>query len=370
MNERNIGVVARFFRYVKCSSQSGDEREMCDLIARELQALGGHVEKDELEPISQSNGYNVFAKFTGDLNLEPILLCAHLDTVSHNGTIIPEIDGDRIVSKGDTILGADDKSGVAAIIQAVNDLKGNGKSNRPFEVLFTVGEEIGLVGSSGFTYTKVKSRSAVVFDSSEDFGSIINQSPSAVIINFQVIGVSAHAAIRPEEGINALKVAADLISQMELGRVDEFSTVNVANFKAQGKTNVVSDLATFEVEVRSFDEGQLKKIMTNICNDACRIANQAGAKLTYSTKKVLTQFLLPETHPLVEEISRYMKAMGLNIRIVKTYGGSDTNNINLNGIPAINVSTGMKKSHSNDEYIMISDLERTTQIVYKLLTGE
>lgn len=362
--------VKRLERYVRCTSISGIEKEMCDLIKSELLQYNASIITDENTHALDSNGYNIFASIDGDLNEEPIMLCAHLDTVNHTGEIVPIIKNGVVTSNGQTILGADDKSGVTAIMEAISIIKNDMKSHRPIEVLFTINEEIGLKGSGAFDFSVVKSKRAIVFDSSEKFGSIINQSPSANIVKVEVYGIASHAAIHPEEGISALMAAVEMIHQIKIGRIDENTTVNVANFLSPGKTNVVSEVATFEIEIRSFDEKNLEEITNGILDIINTKAALFKVNIKFTNSHVLKKFYVPEEDILIKMLSNHLNHLKIQPIITRTYGGSDTNNINIHNIIAVNLSTGMQNSHSINESIKIVDLEKTTELIVNILTGE
>ncbi|MDL2236001.1 M20/M25/M40 family metallo-hydrolase, partial [Christensenellaceae bacterium OttesenSCG-928-L17] len=183
-------LLERFLRYIACESESGNEQQFCEMIEADLNKVGFAVYRDKVGNRCNSNGWNIFATMPGEG--EPLLFSAHLDTVSPGAGIRPVVKDGVIYSDGSTILGADDKSGVAAILEAAESLVERNARRRPVEVLFTVCEEVGLKGSQYADYSNIKSKEAVVLDSSTLRG-IINRAPANTHLYITVHGKSAHA---------------------------------------------------------------------------------------------------------------------------------------------------------------------------------
>jgi len=359
----------RFERYVSCPSESYYELEMCNMVTKELRDLGGNVYINKEGHNEKSNGWNVYAYFKGSLEGEPILLCSHLDTVGPGTGIMPVIISDSYVSKTNTILGSDDKSGVAGIIEAIKTLKDSKQAYKSFEVLFTICEEVGLLGSKSFDFKKIRSKEAVVFDSSEKFGSIINESPNASHIKVTITGVASHAAIHPEKGVHALKTAVDILALIDIGKVGNSTTVNIANFKAPGRTNQTSTIATFEIAIRSFSNDIINAKEESIVSIIKSLCSKTKAEYSYTIERILDHFYIDPNDDLIIKVSDIISSVNVTPQVGRTYGGSDTNIINSNGIKAINISTGMQNVHSVSETIRVEELENTAQIAISLIKG-
>ena len=354
----------RFLSYVACDSESGNEANFCFMMEQELKRLGLHVERDSVGEACGSNGWNVYARLEGEG--EPLLFCSHMDTVSPGVGIQPVIRDGVIYSQGDTILAADDKSGIAAILEGLECIVEANAAHRPIEVLFTICEELGLKGSYHADYSKILSKEAIVLDSgSQD--KITNQAPANVHLSFAIHGKSSHAGVAPQEGIHALKAAAQAIVNIPVGYVDEVSVMNVANLVSHGKTNIVPDLATFDMEIRSFDKAAYQAHI-----DASIAAVQAacdayGATFTYELDPHTDVLLVPEDRPIVHKAQQALRTLGIEAHPNKTYGGSDTSWLFAHGIDAVNLGTGMDKAHGVNEHIAIADLERTASFVLKMM---
>ena len=359
-------LVDRFLRYAACDSESQDEGRFCEMVERELEELGLQVSRDQAGEICGSDGWNVYASLPGQG--EPLLLCAHLDTVSPGKGISPVIEegGAVIRSRGDTILGADDKCGVSAILEALQTLQEEGMPHRPVEVLFTICEEIGLLGSRHADYSRLRSRQALVLDSGR-VEEIINGAPSIAGLHVEVLGKSAHAAVEPELGVHALNTAAAVVARIPCGRVDEDTVVNTANFMSPGRMNIIPDRAAFDVGIRSFKEDKLQakiKEVEQLLGDVC---GQTGARYTLEVNQGYGALHVPEDTPLVTGLKDCCRRLGMEPRTTQIFGGSDASWLFSNGIDAVNIGAGMHKVHSTGEFLSVEEMERAVRLLLEML---
>lgn len=362
----NSRLIDRFLRYITCDSESGSERQFCDMIECELKALRLDVVRDEVRERCGSDGWNVYAAMPGEG--EPLLFCAHLDTVAPGRGIRPVIGEDGVVrSSGDTVLGADDKSGVAAVMEALHIIREQGLPHRPVEVLFTVCEELGLRGSRHADYSRIKSRQAVVLDSSKN-QALINRAPANMALHIDIKGKPAHAGVAPENGVHALKAAAAAIANIPCGRVDECTVMNVANLLSPGKTNIVPADASFDMEIRSFEEERLAKRIDEARSALDSACAQFGASYTMTQDRHSDVLYVPEDSALVQSLIAAYRKLGVEAKPESTFGGSDATWLYKNGIDAINVGTGMRAVHGVGEYIAVKDLLLTCDMVLHMMT--
>src|SRR5690554_541101 len=277
INEERM--VQEFMKYVKISSPSTKEKEFADFIKGELEDLGMSVTMDNVGEKFGSNSGNIIARLAGDRKSEPLLFSCHLDTVSPEEGIVPIIKGDAIYSQGDTILGADDKAGIAAVIEALKVLKENNIQHGPIEVVFSVCEEKGLLGAKYLDYNHVQSKRAFVLDSGGDPGEIIIQGPAQDSFHVKIRGKAAHAGVSREEGISAIVVAAHAISGMKLLRIDEETTANIGVIQGGDATNIVAPEVVLEGEARSLDEKKLDKQSEHMVAVFEKTAKKFGAEV-------------------------------------------------------------------------------------------
>jgi len=356
-------LIETFSRYVACDSESGNELKFAELLEGELQNLGFSVLRDAAQEKCGSNGFNIYGFLQGVG--EPILFSAHMDTVSPGVGIEAVVEDGVIRSKGDTILGADDKAGIAAVVEAVTTLKEQKLTHRPIEVLFTVAEEIGLLGAKYADYSNIKSTEAIILDSS-NIGEMVTRAPAMAEMFVEVIGKSAHVAT-PEKGIHALKAAAAAVSAIPCGKVDEQTVCNVANFRSEGPSNVVPERARFEIDLRSFDADLLKRHMADIEAMVKAAAESFGAQYEVQATQKTEVLSIPSDRPIIGRLQAAYAALGTTGQITKAYGGSDATWIFANGIDAINVGIGMMDVHSTNEHISVADLEHTTKLVLSMM---
>ncbi len=354
MNKERL--VERFCRYVECSSESGNEKDFCLLIENELKALGLELKRDLVGEKCNSNGWNIYACLKGEG--ESILLSSHLDTVTPGKNIKPLVENGLIKSSGDTVLGSDDKAGVAAIMETLECFIESGKKHIPIEVLFSICEEIGLVGSKHADYSNIKSQRALVLDN-ESPGEIINKTPGYIALTFTVTGRAAHAGIAPEKGVHALKAAALAVSNIPTGNVDEYTRMNVGNFLSPGKINIVAEKAYFEVEIRSFNQELLDKHVQDTLESVKEACDLYGAKFSYEKEARSFISAVEEEADLIKKIKAAYFELGIETSLVSSFGASDATHIFANGIEVVNLGVGMRAVHSTDEYIKIEDLEST-----------
>ncbi len=350
----------RFLRYVRCDSESGDERAFCELIESELRAMGVPFSRDEVGERACSNGWNIFASLPGQG--EPILFSAHLDTVPPGKGIRPVVADGVVRSSGDTVLGADDKSGVAAIMEALETMVQGDAPHRPVEVLFTVCEELGLYGSRYADYSPIRSRQAVVLDGGRP-GIIVNKAPAHVMLTVTIQGRSAHAAAAPEQGIHAIKAAADAIAAIPCGRVDEETVMNVGTLHADGKPNIVPALAVFEMEIRSHKEELLQKRLQDTQDAIAAACRTYGASYTIESERHAGALDVPADSPLIQKLQAVCRELGAQTAVEGGFGNSDATWIFGHGIDAVNIGTGMSAVHGVGEHIKIADLENTARLV-------
>ncbi|MBE5816845.1 MAG: M20/M25/M40 family metallo-hydrolase [Clostridiales bacterium] len=359
-------IIDRFIKYVKTDSQSRDEIRFCDLITEELEALGFEVTKDyKAAEKCGSNGYNIYARLPGEGT--PILLSAHLDTVFPGKNINPIIENGVIHSDGTTILGADDKAGICSIISAMTYIKENNIPHRPVEILFTLCEELGLLGSRYADYSMIESKQAVVFDT-DNVGEIINSAAANMVLHFDFFGKAAHAGISPENGKHALKAAVEAIYNIPVGHVDDISVMNVSNFLAPGKTNVICNKASFDMEIRSLKEERLQEHIQATLNTVEKACKAYDVTFQYETDRHSNVIAVDKDSTLIKEVVSAYEKLGVSATLSQTFGGCDATNLCNAGIEAVNVGIGMQDVHGCNEYIKTEDLITTTGFVINLLS--
>src|SRR5919107_3713075 len=243
---------------VQIDSISRKERDVAERIKKYCEEMGADVEIDDAGEKVGGNSGNVIARFPGTIpDAETIMMSAHMDTVVPGEGVKPIVEGDIIRTDGTTVLGGDDKSGCAVIIETIRCLQEQNLPHTPIEAVFSICEEVGLLGAKHVDVSKLSAKYGLVFDS-DDPGFLFTKGPSANHFEFKIYGLESHAGVAPEEGISAIRIAAEAIASMKLGRVDEVTTANIGVIRGGEATNIVTNLVTLRGEARSHDDGKLE----------------------------------------------------------------------------------------------------------------
>jgi len=356
VNESRL--VKTFLQLVQIDSPTGDEARIGEVLAQTLRDMGLRVRRD-------ATG-NVIATLDGEG--EPILLSSHMDTVEPGRGVKPQVKDGIITSDGTTILGGDCKSGVAAILEALQCLRESGAPHRPLEVVFSVGEEGGLVGAKNLDVRKIKAKEGVVLDSGGPIGIIVRQAPAQDSFHVVVHGKAAHAGSEPEKGVNAIAAAAEAIAKMPLGRIDEETTANIGKISGGVATNIVPDKVEMAGEARSLKDEKLAAQTKRMVKAAETAAAKHGARAEIQVHHAYDAYYLPDEDPWVQHLVRVYERIGLKPILKSSGGGSDANIYNTKGIHCAVVSTGMSKVHTTEECIAIADMVAAAEFVYAVVT--
>ncbi len=342
---------------VRIDSPSGLEEDVSKHLEERLRKLNFQVERD-------AHG-NVIASEPGD---DPLLLSAHMDTVEPGRGINPQVSGDRIESDGTTILGADCKAGVAAIMEALEAAAQEGRDRRPVQVVFTRGEEIGLVGASNLDYSMVRAKESVVFDGNGPVNRITGSSPTYVAFDVSVKGRAAHAGVEPEKGLSAIRIAADIISQLPQGRLDEETTFNVGLISGGSVRNAVPSDVAFSGEFRSHNTETVDLVRMQVLETLQEARKRYKDAIIQEQLEVLFQMYdLDPNDPIVRLVTRVMGEMGLDPDIRPSGGGTDANAMRLHGIDCIVVGMSTNEMHTVNEHVLIPDLITTARFCERVM---
>lgn len=363
-------ITKEFCDLVAIDSIPFHERRMADVLIHKLEELDFQVEEDNTgQEIYQGNCGNVYGFLKGELEGDPILFSAHMDTVEPglNKKAIVHEDG-TITSDGTTVLGADDLSGVVAILEAVRTIKERKIPHRSIEVLFTYAEEVYIRGSEVFDYSKVKAKKAYTLDLDGPIGTAAIKAPTLVSFTARFLGKAAHAGFAPEQGIHAIAIAAQAITGIQQGRIDEETTVNIGIIDGGKARNIVPEVCVLQGEVRSQSHekaiAEAEKIKA-VFEDT---AGKYGAEMEFTTTFGCIAYEIPRNHSVITSFETVCSELGYPTKLIHTFGGSDNNNFVRNGIIGIVLSCGMNKVHSLCEYTHIDDLEKISNIVLSLMT--
>ena len=364
-------LIQLFLELVEVDGISLQERLIADTIKKRLSHIGiSFYEDDAANKINGNCGNLIIQNINDSAKDDSILLLAHLDTVQSTANLRAVVENGVIRSDGNTILGGDDRSGVAIILYVIEEIARKKLRHRNFEVIFSVAEELGMHGTLALDFSKLHSRSGYIFDCSRESGCYVATTPTAIDFQIYFHGKAAHSGVAPEKGINALSTAVELTRKIPVGRVDEQTVANVGKITGGTAINVVPDHVMIAGEIRSFSRGKIDAICENIQQDAAAISKKYGGQIEVNFTTGFEGFHLDKSQPVVKELEENMSALGIHPDPLKYYGGSDANVLNANGISAVNIGVGVNNPHSHNEFVVINDFVNTANLLMRLLVVE
>ena len=352
-------LVKTFCDLVQIDSPSGEEEAVAVDLSARLEALGLTVERDDYG--------NVIA---GDGRPDPLLLSAHVDTVEPGRGIKPDVQDDRIVSDGTTILGGDCKAGVAAILEALESIKEDGVSHRSLQVAFTREEEIGLVGARNLDFSKIAAKEAIVFDGEGPSSQITSASPTYIGFDIEITGRAAHAGVEPEKGISAIRIASEIVTRLPNGRLDDETTFNVGTIEGGSVRNAVPESTLVRGEFRSRNLETLDDIrlqISEVLSEVRRMFPEAVLENHLDTN--FETYTLTEDDPATKTVTAALRGLGMEPTMEPSGGGTDGNVFRRRGISAVVVGMADHNMHTVREYVAIPDLVDAAHLCETLIRG-
>jgi tripeptide aminopeptidase len=356
-----------FAALCRIESPSGRERACADWVTRELQAMGLTVEEDDVGPRAGSDAGNLIARIPGS-GPDSILLCAHLDTVPLTAPVDPvRVDGGW-ENTGEGILGADNKSAVAVILELARRLAGAPQPPQVgIELLFTVCEEVSLRGSGEFDVSQLQSRFGYVFDHATPIGELVLASPHHYRITAELRGRAAHAGVRPEAGRSAIVAAANAIAAMRLGRLDPETVANVGTIHGGTAINVVPERCQVLAEVRSLDQEKAEAVATEMIDHLQQGADAAECDLDVILERMFQGYRIRPSAIEVRVAEQALRASGYQPTHIVTGGASDANTLRAGGFPCMCLADGAEHNHEPTERISDDALEGMLDVAITVL---
>jgi len=366
INEERL--VALFEKLCLIDAPALAEQDSVAYVKDYLTKLGLDVEEDEAGSIIGGQANNLIACLPGNVAGAPrIFLSAHFDTVEPTaGLIIAERDG-VFYSVSDTILGADDKGGMAPCIEAVQAIIESGVPHGTVYLLFSVAEEIGLKGAAALKIEELNLDMGFVFDTGPPVGSFVTKTAFHDRLDIEIIGKPAHSGKDPEKGISAIQVMAEAVHGMKLGRIGPETTANIGLIQGGSAVNVVCANLKLRGEARSTSLQELETQIDHMLKRFESAAANWGAELKVIHERHYGAYDIPADAPVVKVAQAASQKLGLDPALRTTLGGSDANIYNHKGVPTIVVATGMDKIHTHDENISRVDLVNTAKLAYELI---
>lgn len=362
-------LVAEFTELIQIDSPSKHEREVVNYIKHCLNQLGLEVIEDDAGKAIGGNAGNLICRVPGTVEGSPsILLVVHMDTVESNHGVMPIISQNVIKTDGTTILGADDKAGVAAVIEALRQLKAQNLPHGPLEIVFTVAEEAGLLGVKALDYSKLQSRLGFAFDAGAPVGTVVTSAPGEEGILIKILGKEAHAGVNPDAGVNAIWVAGHMLSKFPMGKLGEGVSGNIGVISGGTATNVVPEQVVMHGEIRALRIEDIAEAVQGWQGTAHQVADQFAAQVEFRSNRLYQPFVLTEAHSTVQIAQRAIGQLDIQPELVARGGGSDTNIFNQQGIECVNFGIGVARNHSKEEYIPLEQLVLAAKLVLSVIT--
>jgi tripeptide aminopeptidase len=359
-----------FLELLRINSPSRKEKPVADYVKAALRNVADEWFEDRAGKAIGGSANNLVFRLRGSHPRAPALaLLAHMDTVEPTRRIRIGRRGTLVHSAGPTVLGADDKAGIAAMIETARSLARRRRAYGTLELVFSVAEEVGLLGVEHLDYGLIESRLGLVLDSNTPVGSVVTSAPSSDRVEIRIRGRKAHAGVEPEKGVNAITVAARAIARLRQGRLDEETTANIGLIEGGTATNVVPDEVLVKGEARSFCERKLARWMAHMKRSFLKAAEAAGAGVQIETQRAFTTFHVPRAHPLVRAAARGARAVARRVKLLRSGGGSDANVFNGHGITSVVLGLGYKNPHTKQESIDLVELEAAARWLLEIVAA-
>jgi tripeptide aminopeptidase len=357
---------ADFVRLCEIESPSGRERAMADAVSAELHAAGLEVSEDSSAPLTGSDAGNLLARIPGPSGARTIVLCAHLDTVPLDAPV-EVVERDGVLSNShDAILGADNKAAVACFLAVARRFAAE-PPPVGVELLFTTSEEPGLIGAKAFDAGSLAAELGYVFDHASPIGELVLAAPTYYRIDADFRGQAAHAGIRPEDGRNAIAVAAAAIGRLQLGRLDDQTTANVGTISGGTARNVVAEHCRVALEARSLDHDRASDVVAQMVDALTGAASDGECDLEQTVEEVCRAYRLARTAPVAEVAAAALGDLGIEPDFIATGGGSDASILQARGVPCLNVANGTEANHQPDERVTVAALETALDLALGLV---
>jgi tripeptide aminopeptidase len=372
INKERLAETFRFL--VEIDSVSKEEGEICLKIQKIIESMGAETFVDHAAGKTGSDTGNLIAKIPGNTYAPPLLLNAHMDTVEPGRGIRPVFKNGVFTSDGSTILGADCKSSIAIILEVLRVLQEYNLPHGPLEIVFTVCEEIGLLGAKHLDFSLLSSTFGYALDAT-DINGVVTRAPSANKLEFKVYGKDAHAGAAPEKGINAIQIAAKAIAELQLGRIDSETTCNIGVIEGGYAANIVPSLVRVKGEVRSHDQEKLANKTDEIVaafQKAVDLMKAEGSyqdlpRLEHSVELDFSATHILDTDPIVTLAKQAASNLGRTLKTKMTGGGADANIFFSKGIMTGVLGTGMNDMHSLRESILLDDMVKSAELVLEII---
>jgi tripeptide aminopeptidase len=365
--ENHKEAIQLFLELAAIPSPPGEERAVADVVLRYLRGLGLEPEEDGCGPDIGSTMGNVYVRLEPTAEGTPLFFCAHLDTVPPDGLLEPVVDDGFVRNAGGTILGADNKSAVVAMLEGVRRVLAENRPHAGIELLFTPMEEVGLIGAYAFDHDRLHAELGYVYDQAAPIGEVVLGAPWSQSMEVQFHGRAAHSGMFPEEGRSAIQAAAKAIADLRLGRVDEETSANVGVISGGTGGNIIPEWCRFLAEARSQDESKLKAIVQEMLDAFSFAATATDCEVETKVRKSYVGYRFKRDDDVVRLAADALGRCGYEATYGLSGGGADANVFNERGRRCVNLANGMTDIHTPDERIAVADLGAMVDVTLALV---
>ncbi len=348
-NERLIQI---FLKLIKKSSPTGQVAEFQQLLLDfflKYNFSGGLDEKGNL----------IFKTKIFDPK-KALLLTTHVDTVSPGEKIKPRIKGDFIITDGTTILGADPKSGIAAIMFLVEYFLEQKKELQNLELIFSTNEE---EGDHTLSYADISSKKAIVLDNAAEIKKILYKSPNAKVFEISIKGKEVYAQIDYEKGANAIATLARIIDSIDWGFYKKGCVANTGIIHGGKGTTMVAKDAYLKGNIYCFEEDDVDEFIKNLAV----VCESADEEFRTKTKiKIVEKYSSAIANKKGEFVTKLKKVYlnnGVKIELEQQLLISSNNCLAEKKIESVNVGLGYYGCHTVNEKLSISQFKKFTEIL-------
>jgi tripeptide aminopeptidase len=364
-NERLLN---EFLELVQIDSETKYETEIARVLKQKFTDLGVDVFEDDTTAQTGHGAGNLVCTLNSTKEgVDTIYFTSHMDTVVPANGVKPSIKDGYVVTDGTTILGADDKTGLAVMLETIRVLKEQSIPHGTIQFIITVGEESGLVGAKALDPSLVKAKYGYALDSDGKVGNIIVAAPTQAKVAAVIHGKTAHAGVAPEKGISAITIAAKAVARMPLGRIDEETTANIGRFQGGTQTNIVCDHVEILAEARSLIPEKMEAQVAKMKEAFESAAQELGGKADVDVQVMYPGFKFGEGDLVVELARKAAAKIGRSSELLHSGGGSDANVIAGFGVPTVNLAVGYEEIHTTNERMPIEELEKLAEMVIALI---
>ncbi|MBP3040954.1 M20/M25/M40 family metallo-hydrolase [Bacillaceae bacterium Marseille-Q3522] len=357
-----------FLELVQIDSETKFESKIAAVLKKKFTALGVEVIEDGAKEKTGHGAGNLICTLPATkVDADPIYFTSHMDTVIPGNGVRPSLKDGYVVTDGTTILGADDKAGLAAMFEVIRILKEQNIPHGLIQFIITVGEESGLVGAKALDASLIKAKYGYALDSDGKVGDIIVAAPTQAKLAAVIHGKTAHAGVAPEKGISAITIASRAISNMPLGRIDQETTANIGRFQGGQQTNIVCDRVEILAEARSLVTEKMEAQVEKMKHAFETAAIEMGGSADIEIKVAYPGFHYGSDDHVVKVAQKAAAKIGRTSELLQSGGGSDANVIAGFGIPTVNLAVGYEEIHTTKERMPVEELYKLTELVVAII---